>query len=121
MKLGRLQLRIMRALWDEAPLTVAEVRDRLDGEPLAYTTIATMLRKMEQRELVKHSQQGRSFLYEPSIESDAVARSLSEELVQWLCGGSLTGAVSHLLSTQQVDADELDALERLIQEHREQA
>lgn len=120
MKLGRLQLRIMRSLWDESPLSVAQVRERLDGEPLAYTTVATMLRKMEQRELVKHTQVGRSFVYEPCVESDEVARSMSEELVHWLCGGSLAGAVHHLLATRDVDPEELDELERLIQQHREQ-
>ena len=121
MKLGRLQLKIMRALWDESPLTVAQVRERLDGETLAYTTVATMLRKMEQRELVKHSQTGRTFVYEPCIESEEVARSVSDELVHWLCGGSVSGAVSHLLSTHEVDPAELDELERLIRQHREQS
>ncbi len=118
MKLGKLQLKIMTALWDESPLTVAEVRERLPDQSLAYTTIATMLRKMEQRGLVTHEQQGRKFTYRPVVENSEVARSMSDELVDWLCGGSLTGAVSHLLASRDVDAGELDALEALIQSHR---
>ena len=51
-RLGDLQLRIMRVLWRCGPLGVAEVRERLDGDDLAYTTVATMLRKMEDRGLV---------------------------------------------------------------------
>jgi BlaI family transcriptional regulator, penicillinase repressor len=118
MKLGKLQLRIMKTLWDHSPLTVAGVRERLGGEPLAYTTIATMLRKMEVRDLVRHTQEGRTFMYEPMIRSDEVAKSVSDELVEWLCGGSITGAVSHLLESRDVNAAELDALEALIQKHK---
>ena len=56
-RLGDLQLRIMRVLWRFGPLGVGEVRERLDGDDLAYTTIATMLRKMEDRGLVGHEAQ----------------------------------------------------------------
>ena len=54
-RLGQLQLRIMKVLWAAAgPVSVAEVQQVLDGEPLAYTTVATMLRKMEDRGFVVH-------------------------------------------------------------------
>ena len=49
-RLGDLQLQIMKALWNRREATVADVHDALaDGRDLAYTTIATMLRKMEAR------------------------------------------------------------------------
>src|SRR3972149_7073229 len=53
-RLGDLQLRIMRVLWNLGPASVAQVQERLDGGRLAYTTVATMLRKMEDRGLVAH-------------------------------------------------------------------
>ena len=58
-RLGDLQLKIMRVLWQIGPASVAEVQEKLDGEPLAYTTVATMLRKMEDRHLVRHREQQR--------------------------------------------------------------
>ena len=57
-RLGDLQLRIMQVLWESGPTTVAEVQGKLEGEPLAYTTVATMLRKMEARQLVRHRPAG---------------------------------------------------------------
>ena len=61
-RLGDLQLRIMRVLWRFGPLGVADVREKLDGDDLAYTTVATMLRKMEDRGLVGHETQDRKFI-----------------------------------------------------------
>ena len=52
-RLGDLQLRIMRILWRAGPVSVARVHEELGGS-LAYTTVATMLRKMEDRGLVGH-------------------------------------------------------------------
>lgn len=117
-RLGDLQLRIMRVLWQSAPASVAEVQDRLGGEPLAYTTVATMLRKMEDRGLLRHREQGRKFLYEPAVSVEEVTRSMADDLVDRLFEGSLSQAVSHLLDCRQVSRRELVELERLIQQRK---
>src|SRR5262249_14421128 len=96
-RLGGLQLQIMQVLWRHGPATVAEVQADLAGEPLAYTTVATMLRKMEDRGLVRHSEIDRKFSYEAAVTAEAVTRSMSADLVERLFAGSLTDAVSHLL------------------------
>lgn len=120
-RLGELQLRILQVLWEaDEPLGVAEVQRRLSGTPLAYTTVATMLRKMEQRELVGHTERGRKFLYSPRVTTDQVSRTLSADLVDRLFSGSVSDAVSHLLDSREVDASELDALEKLIRKHKRQ-
>lgn len=117
-RLGDLQLRIMQVLWRSGPLGVAEVRDRLQGDDLAYTTVATMLRKMEDRGLVGHETADRRFIYHAAVEEHDVTRSMADDLVDRLFEGSLAQTVSHLLETRQVDADELTQLEALIREHR---
>ena len=118
-RLGDLQLRILQVLWTaEGPLSVSEVNERLEGERFAYTTIATMLRKMEDRDLVRHQPDGRRFLYLPEVSADQVSRSLSRDLVDRLFSGSVTDTVHHLLESRDVDPDELDELEKLIQKHK---
>lgn len=117
-RLGDLQLQIMQVLWNRGACTVAEVQADLTGEPLAYTTIATMLRKMEERGLVKHDEQQRKFLYEAAVTADAVTRSMATDLVDRLFAGSLSDAVSHLLETRDVSADELSRLESLIKQRK---
>src|SRR2546423_14882172 len=118
-RLGDLQLRIMQALWEREEATISEVLEALPKSPgLAYTTIATMLRKMEARGLVTHRAEGRSFIYSPKVGSEEVSRSMADHLVERLFEGSLTEAVSHLLSTREVSREELVKLERLIAERK---
>jgi BlaI family penicillinase repressor len=119
-RLGDLQLRIMKVLWERREATVAEVLDALDDtdKTLAYTTIATMLRKMEARSLVTHRVDGRSFIYAPKIAAEDVSRSMADHLVDRLFEGNLLDAVSHLLTTRDVSKDELKQLEKLIAERK---
>jgi predicted transcriptional regulator len=117
-RLGDLQLRIMKVLWRLGPASVAQVQENLDGEPLAYTTVATMLRKMEDRGLVRHREQSRRFIYRPVVSEADVTRSMADDLVDRLFEGSLADAVSHLLQSREVSADELGRLERLIQRRK---
>ena len=117
-RLGDLQLRIMRVLWDSGATTVSEVQQRLGRQRLAYTTVATMLRKMEERGLVDHLEEGRKFLYRPVVSMDAVTRSMTGDLVDRLFDGSLAEAVSHLLESREISREELDRLEQLIQQRK---
>lgn len=117
--LGNLQLRILRSLWANPGATVAEVHAELLPERrLAYTTIATMLRKMELRGLVTHREEGRAYRYSASVHEAEVHRNASRHLIENLFEGSLSDAVSHLLTTREVSSEELDRLEQLIQEAR---
>jgi predicted transcriptional regulator len=117
-RLGDLQLRIMRVLWDSGATTVSEVQQRLGRQRLAYTTVATMLRKMEERGLVDHMEEGRKFLYRAVVSMDEVTRSMTGDLVDRLFDGSLAEAVSHLLESREISREELDRLEQLIQERK---
>ena len=117
-RLGDLQLRIMRVLWDSGAATVSEVQRRLGRPRLAYTTVATMLRKMEERGPVDHSEEGRKFLYRAVISMNEVTRSMAGDLVDRLFDGSLAEAVSHLLESRDVSRGELDRLEQMIQERK---
>ncbi len=119
-RLGDLQLRIMRVLWATGSAGVAEVQKQLDGDRLAYTTVATMLRKMEERGLLRHREEGRRFIYEPLVSDDEVTRSMADDLVDRLFEGSLAATISHLLRTREVSSAELDRLENLIQRRKRQ-
>lgn len=115
LRVGDLQLRILQILWNAGEASVAGVHKTLQPErDLAYTTIATMLRKMEDRGLVEHREEGRTFLYRARVGADQVGRSMTDHVVESLFQGSLAGAVNHLLQTREVTREELNELERLI-------
>ena len=117
-RLGNLQLRIMQVLWSTGAATVAEVQEQLQGEALAYTTVATMLRKMEDRHLISHREEGRRFIYEPVVSADDVTRSMADDLVDRLFSGSLAEAMSHLLESREVSRSELAELQALIESYK---
>lgn len=117
-RLGDLQLKIMKVLWKSGAASVAQVRRQLAGERLAYTTVATMLRKMEDRQLVRHRAEGRKFIYEPAVTAEEVSRSAADDLIDRLFEGSLADTVTHLLQTREVSPRELTELERLIKNRR---
>ena len=118
-RLGDLQLKIMKVLWERQEATVSEVVEALGrGSNLAYTTIATMLRKMEARGLVKYRVEDRKFFYRPAIKAEEVTRKMSSHLVNRLFAGSLAEAVSHLLRANEVSREELEQIEKLITERK---
>jgi len=113
-RLGDLQLKIMKVLWESGPSGAGEVQEALGGAQLAYTTVATMLRKMEQRGLVRHSVDGRRFVYKPNVRPETVTQSMAGDILDRLFEGDLADMVSHLLTTREVSRDELARLEQLI-------
>ncbi len=121
MKLGGRQLAIMRVLWDCGEATVAEVQTILDLErPLAYSTVATVISRMEQKGLVTHRAEGRVFYYRPAVTEDGVGESMIGELVERIFGGSPAELVSHLLESDQVDSGELDRIKQLVRQYDRQ-
>jgi predicted transcriptional regulator len=118
-RLGDLQLRILKVLWERREATVAEVLQAIrDHGDLAYTTIATMLRKMEARGLVAHRIEGRTFIYRARVAAEEVSRGMADHLVDRVFEGSLLEVVNHLLTTREVSRAELNQLEKLIAERK---
>jgi predicted transcriptional regulator len=116
-RLGDLQLKIMQVLWELGRASVADVHGHLSANRLAYTTVATMLRKMEDRGLVRHEEDERRFIYEACVTEQEVRRSVAEDFLDRVCDGSLASAVNHLLETREVSREELAELRRLIKQH----
>ncbi len=118
-RLGDLQLQIMKALWSRGEASVAEVHVDLGREErFAYTTVATMLRKMEGRGLVTHRADGRTFIYAPAVAEAQVSRGMADHVLDRLFEGRVADMVSHLLTSREVSPEELNQIEKLIAAHR---
>jgi BlaI family transcriptional regulator, penicillinase repressor len=114
-QLGDLQLAIMRELWARGEATVADVHQALlDERGLAPTTIATMLKKMEAKGVVRHRAEGRRFIYQPAVSQEAVTRSMVGDLTERLFDGRPAELVAHLIEEYDLDRDQLAELTRLI-------
>ena len=114
-RLGDLQFAIMKILWEKGQGTVNNVHQSLLSERgLAPTTIATMLKKMEEKGVVAHDVEGRHFIYRPIVQEEDVTRTMVGELVDRLYGGDALAMVSHLLTERDFDEKELAQLKDMI-------
>ncbi|MBV8035363.1 BlaI/MecI/CopY family transcriptional regulator [Roseateles sp.] len=117
--LSDLQLSLMRALWARGEASTAEVAEALRGErDLAYTTVATLLTRLEKRGLLASRREGRALLYTPRVSEAEVQRSMVGSLLDNLFSGRASALVSHLLESRGVDAKELAELQALLKQRK---
>lgn len=110
-----LQLAIVRILWERGQRTVLEVQEALAPErKLAQTTVATILTRLEKRNIVRHEANGRLFVYKALVSESQVRKSMVSDLTTLLFDGSPAALISHLLSEKEITADDLDEVKRLI-------
>lgn len=99
------ELDVMNALWDLGPSTVAEVRSALPDE-LAYTTVLTVLRTLEEKGHVGHEAEGRAHRYRPLVERTDARDSALKRLTERLFSGSHELLLTRLVEDESVtDAD----------------
>ncbi len=112
-------LALRKIVWERGEATVADVQAALDLErPLAYSTVATVMARMEQKGLLTHREEGRTYIYAPAVTEERVGQSLVGEMVERIFDGSPAALVSHLLETDQVDAAELERIRQLVRRHQ---
>src|SRR5262245_39299238 len=114
-QLSAVQLAVMRALWESGTATTAAVHERM-GKPrsLAYTTVATLLNRLEKRGLVSSRKDTRERVFEPTVSEDEVKRRMVSDLVANLFRGDPRALVSQLVSDAEIDEGDLDTVRRMI-------
>ncbi len=110
------QLEILRVLWERSEATVVEIQQALRAErPLAATTIATLLSRLEKRGLVAYRTEGRQYVYRAVLlEQDARQNALIE-VTQGLFAGDVPTMVSQLLSSHELRPGDLARVKALIE------
>jgi predicted transcriptional regulator len=96
------ELDIMNVLWEHGPATAGQVRERLADE-LAYNTVLTMLRILEEKGHVTHEEAGRAHVYRALVARDIASRSALQRMVRKLFRGN-----PELLLTQMAEDRDLD-------------
>lgn len=118
-QLGRMQFRIMQVLWDRGRASARDITDALNaGEPVAHSTVQTLLRQLEAKGAVGHEEQGRTFVFFPRLKETNVKRTATRDLLERVFGGSVGSLVAHLLNNERLSKKELDDLQRLIDQRR---
>jgi BlaI family transcriptional regulator, penicillinase repressor len=115
------ELDIMTVLWERGPSTVAEVQKAL-GDPLAYTTVLTLLRVLEEKGHVSHVEEGRAHRFVPLVDREQASGSALRRIKERLFGDSAELLLARLIDDESLSSEEIerlrDLLERRLEEDR---
>lgn len=111
------ELRIMRILWARGESLVSDLVSAMpESSPLAYTSVLTTVRVLEQKGYVKHRPEGRAFLYSPCIAEQDASQSEVRHVLHRFFGNSRERLMLSLLGDGGITAEELQRLKRAIAE-----
>ena len=111
------ELRLMNVLWDRGPSTVKDVLDALATDPpLAYNTVLTTLRILEEKGYLDHDKDGRAFLYKPRVPREQARQSALRHVLSRFFENSAEQLVSNLLQSEKLTPAEIKRLRKLVEE-----
>ena len=109
------ELRIMRILWARGESLVSDLVSAMpESAPLAYTSVLTTVRILEQKGYVEHRQEGRAFLYSPCVAEHDASRSEVRHVLQRFFGNSRERLLLSLLGDDEITPDELKRIRQAI-------
>jgi predicted transcriptional regulator len=109
------ELRLMEVVWERGEATVADVVAALPKrEALAYSTVLTTMRILEQKGYLAHRQEGRAFVYWPIVDRSQARRSAVRHLLASFFDGSPEQLVLNVIDEEKLDMAELERLSRLV-------
>src|SRR4051812_47079182 len=109
------ELDIMSVLWEHGPSTVTEVREYLTDE-LAYNTVLTMLRILEEKGYAGRTEEGRAHRYHALVARDVAGRSAIKRLVDGLFGGSPELLLTNLVNDKKLKRADIERLRKALDE-----
>ncbi len=110
------ELDIMQVLWQRGESTVSDVQDEL-ADSLAYNTVLTMLRVLEEKGHVTRSTEGRAHRYRAKVDRDEAGRSALGRVTRKLFQGSPEALLLNLVRQPGVTRDELRRMRDLLDQH----
>ena len=115
--LGAAELAVLKVLWEHGPATVREVLTRLheSGRQVAYTTVQTLLTRLEQKRFVTCDKSELAFVYRARLTRQRLTRSRLKSLVNQLYDGAAGPLVLQLIRMEHFTAPEIDELQKLIE------
>ena len=120
-RVGAVQLRILRVLWEHKRASARQITEALSAEgPIAHSTVQTLLRKLEKKGAVAHDAEERVFIFRALVSEEEVVRDATQDLLSRVFDGSAYGLVAHLLKSESISSEELAAILKLIDEAGEE-
>ena len=107
--LSNLEREVMQLIWAGGPLTAEFVRERL-GRRLKESTVRTVLRRLEEKGYVRHTVNGRTYVYQATHPRGKVAAKAVQRIIDLLCNGSVEEVLVGMVDSAMVDQRQLRSL-----------
>lgn len=108
------ELPIMEILWQKGSAVVTEVVEALPNSPVVYNTVLTTLRILERKGYVRHTKEGRAFVYHPVVERGEASRKALRNVIKRFFNDSPELLILNVLEDEAIDEKELERLKKLI-------
>lgn len=109
------ELEILKILWERGEATVREVYEELRKElPIVQNTVQAFLRTMEEKRLVRHRVEGRSFIYRPTVERQSTNTRLASQMLSRVFDGAIDQLVQSVFDARRPTSQELQQLEAML-------
>jgi BlaI family transcriptional regulator, penicillinase repressor len=119
--LGDLQKAVMEIVWELGEATVNQVRDKLTRrKPLAYTTVLSVMQKLDKAGWLAHREEGRAYVYRPTRSRQEAGRRSLRQFINRVWAGDPIAAFQHLLDDHDLSAEDLAALRKMIDKRRKE-
>jgi predicted transcriptional regulator len=105
-ELGDLEREVMQLVWAHAPVTAEVVREKL-SRALKESTVRTVLRRLEEKGYVRHTVEGRTYVYQAAEPRARVAAKAVQRIVDWFCNGSIEEVLVGMVDTAMIDQRQL--------------
>jgi predicted transcriptional regulator len=111
------ELRLMKILWRRGESAVTDLVAAMpDGETLAYNSVLTTIRILEQKGYVEHRQEGRAFVYRPCVAEQEAGRSEVRHILSRFFGNSRERLLLSLLDDEEISPEEVQRLKDAIRD-----
>jgi len=113
-----LELLVLKVLWQESPLPVGDVQQKLaegrDHRTLTYSTVITVLNVMVRKKYLEREKLGKAYLYSPLVTAECVGQNMLGDIVDRVFDGSASSVMMNLLEKEDMDPEELKQIRKMI-------
>lgn len=115
-KIGQEELAVLRYVQERAPVTVREVSDHFASHGKARTTVTTVMERLRAKRLLTREKLSGSYRYSPCFESTTMLRSLVDEFVEKVLGGSISPFVAYMSDAKEISDEDVKQLKQMVRE-----
>jgi BlaI family penicillinase repressor len=111
------EMEVMKILWEESPLKVAEILERVMRKPKpAYTSLMTLVQAMTKKGYISSVQEGKAYFYSPILKQKAILADELKRISKHFFDGTTKGLVMNLVKDQKLSSKEIDELRAILGE-----